>query len=82
MVTGSHVEQAHIRLQELDHLTDQPIGSPEWWETFAVEVDAEPHALQAAVDAAIKHGSERAAATRGVLVGLLAARYAVLEGVH
>ncbi len=78
-ITREHIDQAYLRLKELDSLTDYPVGSDEWWGVIAAEVGQDPQELPSMAREVAPKELDLWPATRGLLVGLLAARYAANE---
>lgn len=77
MIAREHIDNAYLRLQELDALTDYPVGSDEWWGVIAAEVGFDPDGLAAVCHEIAPKELDLWPATRGLLVGLLAHRYAM-----
>ena len=75
MIQAEHIDQARTRLRELETLTGYEPGTVEWFETVAELVGAEPLAL---TEMSLS-GLAPLERCRGLLVGMLAARYADAE---
>lgn len=82
MITREHIDQAMSRLKEINDqlaIAEIPVDSDEWWEAFSEELEIPAAELSVFGIEVAPKDLERWPATRGLLVGLLAARYAEAE---